>query len=359
MNLTNIANIRLITQQISGTKFKSAQGIVEWMGAMQAQDYRMAKWAIGIRSLNATEKKIDGSIDAGEIIRTHVLRPTWHLVSSTDIYWMLALTAPRIKAAQKSREKQLELTEKIFTKSNAVIEKALRDGNHLTRTELVSELGKANIATDNNRSAHLLFNAELEGIICSGISKENQTTYALLRERVPDKKILNKEEALAKLAQRYFESHCPASLQDFAWWSGLSAADAKHALEMIKPHFIAEKIDSQIYWFPNAFSISKNYKESLYLLPAFDEFIISYKDRTAALVFEHHKKAVSNNGIFWPTIVINGQVRGIWKRATTKNKTILETKFFEPPHKTLKLLIEKASEKYSFFLNKKLELAHG
>ena len=358
MNLTDISNIRLITQQIAGTKFKSPKEIVSWMGAMQAQDYRMAKWGIGLRTPKATEKIVEDAINKGEIIRTHLLRPTWHFLSSDDIYWMLELTAPRLKVFQRSREKQIGLTEKIFTKSNLVIEKVLRDGKHLTRAELLAELGKAKIATDNFKSSHILFRAEIEGIICSGITKTKQTTYALLSERVLENKKLNKDEALSKLAKKYFESHCPATLQDFIWWSGLTVSDAKLAFEMIKSDFISEKIESQTYLFPNSFSIPKKFKEAVYLLPAFDEFLISYKVRTAAIAFENHRHAFSNNGIFWPTIVINGQVRGIWKRIIKKDKIVMETNFFERPDENINVLVEKAAERLSYFLNHKTGIIH-
>jgi hypothetical protein len=329
------------------------------MGAMQAQDYGMAKWAIGIRTPKSTEKAIIAAIDSGEIIRTHLLRPTWHFVSADDIYWMLELTAPRIRASMRSRNNQLELTEKIFKKSKTIFEKILRDGNHLTRAELLSGLNKARITTDNNRLSHILFIAELDGIICSGKSKEKQITYALLGERVPENKKLNKDEALSKLAKKYFESHCPAALPDFIWWSGLSATDAKHAFEMIKSGFISEKINGQTYLFQGSFPLLKKYKESTFLLPAFDEFLISYKNRTAALELEHHPKAFSNNGIFWPTIIINGQVRGIWKRTLKKDKVIVESRYFERPDKNIKVLIEKASEKFGYYLSKKIEVVHG
>ncbi|MEO6706678.1 MAG: winged helix DNA-binding domain-containing protein [Ginsengibacter sp.] len=358
MTLTDVAAIRLISQQIAGSRFKTPKEMVGWMGAMQAQDYRMAKWAVGIRIPNATEKNIEAAIDSGKIIRTHLLRPTWHLVAADDIYWMLELSAPRIKAAQKSREKQLELTEKIFIKSNTIFEKALAGGKHLTRVEMLQELAKVKIATDNNRSSYLLFNAESEGIICSGKTKDKQITYALLNERVPENKKLNKDEALYRLANKYFKSHCPATLQDFTWWSGLSVSDAKHALEIIKPGFISDKIGSGIYWFPDSFSIPKNYKESAYLLPAFDEFLISYKDRTAALAFENHKKAFSNNGIFWPTLVVNGQVKGIWKRTFKKDKVIVTISFFGAPGKDIIGLVEKAAEKLGYFLGHEIEMIH-
>ncbi|MEO8413932.1 MAG: winged helix DNA-binding domain-containing protein [Ginsengibacter sp.] len=354
MNLRDIANYRLMSQQIEGTKFKAAKDLVSWMGAMQAQDYSMAKWGIGMRLLTATENNIDEAIDSGEIIRTHVLRPTWHFVSAGDIYWMLELTGPAIKALAKSREKQLDLTEKIFSKSNAVIEKALRNGKHLTRDELKTVLRKNKIAVDNSRASHLFLRAELEGIICSGIHKEKKFTHALLGDRVLKTKKIHKEEALAMLAQRYFTSHAPATLQDFTWWSGLSAKNARHAFEIIKNNFISETINAQTFWFPGTLAALKAHMKSVYLLPAFDEFLVSYKDRSAAIVFEHQEKAFSNNGIFWPTILINGRVSGIWKRTIKKNTITIETDFFQPANKTTKALVEKAGRGLSHFLNKKI-----
>jgi len=358
MNLADIAQFRLGSQQIAGTKFKTVKDIVAWMGAMQAQDYAMVKWAIGVRLPNATERVIETAINNGEIIRTHLLRPTWHLVSADDSYWMLELTAPQIKAALKSRHKELELSETIFAKSNTIIEKALRGGKHLIREELMAALGKAKIATGDNRASHLLLRAELDGIACSGATKAGKQTYALLAERVPKTKPLAKEEALAKLAKKYFTSHGPATLQDFVWWSGLSVGEAKLALDMIKPDFVSKSIDAQTYLLPNSFSIPKTGKESVYLLPAFDEFIISYKDRSASLPFENHNKTISNNGIFRPVIVVNGQVTGIWKRTVKKEKVIVETEYFNQPSKTTKSLVEKAAIRFGNFLEKKTELNH-
>lgn len=353
MNLTDIAHIRLISQQIAGTKFKTVKDLVGWMGAMQAQDYAMVKWAVGVRLPHSTDQEIETAINNGEIIRTHLLRPTWHLVSADDIYWLLELTAPRIKASLKPRHQELGLSETVMTKSRTIIENALSGGRHLTREALIAEFEKANIATDNNRASHLFSRAELDGVICSGTVKGKKQTYALLEERVPKTSSLPKEKALASLAKRYFTSHNPATLQDFAWWSGLSVGDARQALEMVKSDFVSETIDSQTYWFTNSFSMPKTDKESVYLLPAFDEFIISYKDRSASLPFENHSKAVSNNGMFWPIIVVNGQVTGIWKRTIKKDKVIVETEHFNQPNKTTTDLIEKAARQFGDFLGKK------
>ena len=356
MNLADIVNFRLISQQIAGTTFKTAKDIVGWMGAMQAQDYAMVKWAVGVRLPGATDSTIENAINRGEIIRTHLLRPTWHLVTADDIYWMLALTAPRIKASVKSSHKRLELSETILLKSNTIIEKALRDGKHFTREALVAELGKAGIATDENRASHLLVWAELNGIICSGAMQGGKLTYALLEERVPKTRLLHKEEALAALAKKYFTGHCPAALDDFIWWSGLSAGDAKHALELVKSNFVAVTIDSRTYWLTHSYSTPKIDEESVHLLPAFDEFIISYKDRRASLPYENKKKAVSDNGIFRPIIVLNGLVIGIWTRTAKKDRVFVELDLFQPPGKISGDLIEKAVNLYGGFLGRKAEI---
>ena len=356
--MTDIANIRLFSQQIEKTNFKTAKEIVGWLGAMQAQDDSMVKWAVGVRLPNSTDRAIESAINNGEIIRTHLLRPTWHLVSAEDICWILELTAPQIKAALKSRHKELEISDIIVTRSNTVIRQALSDGKHLTRSELVAELEKNRIMTNENRASHLLLRAELDGIVCSGVIKGKNQTYALLEERVPKTKPMSREIALANLARRYFASHCPATLQDFIWWSGLSIGDARQALEMVKSDFISKTIDSNIYWFTNFISSPNLDKEGVHLLPAYDEFIISYKDRSASLPFKNHNKAVSNYGIFRPIIVVNGQVVGIWKRTIKKDKVVVEAEFFKQPNKATIIQIEKATVQYGCFLEKETELVY-
>jgi hypothetical protein len=358
MIFSDIAGLRLINQQIAGTGFGTVKEIVTWMGAMQAQDYAMVKWAIGVRLPDSTEQVIETAIDNREIIRTHLLRPTWHFVSADDIYWMLALTAPRIKASMKSRHQELGLSETVVTQSNDLIEKALGEAKSLTREELIVLLKNAGIATDANRMSHLLARAELDGIVCSGPIKSGKQTYALLEERVPKTKSLMKDEALATLAKKYFASRGPATLQDFVWWSGLSVSDAKHAVELVKSDFISETIASQTYWFTGFNSMPGVDKDAVYLLPAFDEFIISYKDRSASLPFENHKKTVSDNGIFRPVIVVNGQVMGIWKRALKRDRVIVETELFTQPDKIIVSLIEKSLAQYGHFLEKETEINH-
>ena len=357
MDLTEIANFRISNQQVGGTKFKTAKEIAAWMGAMQAQDYAMAKWAIGVRLPGSTGRLIETAIDSGEVLRTHLLRPTWHFVSAENIHWMLALTAQKIKAAMNSRQKQLGLTGAILTKSNAIMEKALKGGKHLTREQLLAELKQAKIAVDENRASHLLARGELDGILCSGATQNGKQTYALLEERVlPQTKKLTREESLAKLAHCYFSSRGPATIQDFAWWSGLSLTEARQGLEMTKADFISETINSQSYWFPNSLGMPKVDHERVFMLPAYDEFIICYADRRAVVPYEEHTRLISDNGIFRPIIVVDGQVIGIWKRTIKKDQVLVEINLFKAPDKTSRNLIEAAALDYGRFLEKKIDL---
>ena len=359
LNLHEIARMRLISQQIATTKFSTPGEIVQWMGAMQAQDFAMAKWAIGIRLPDSTESTVQESLNQGEIFRTHLLRPTWHFVSPQDIYWMLDLTAPRIRQSVKSRQRDLELTPALLKKSNDIIGKVLDRDKQLVREALVNELTKAKIPTDNNRTYHILLWAELEGIICSGAARGNKQTYSLLARFVPKKKGIPREEAIARLAARYFTSHSPATLPDFKWWSGLSVAEARSGIEMNRSFLNPEVIGPETYWLPDSFTIPSATGSSVFLIPAFDEFIISYANRNAVLDWDTLKKSISDNGIFRPVIVIDGQVTGLWKRTLKKDILLLETEFYRKHTKKELSLIQKESERLGRFLKMEVLLKTG
>lgn len=358
MQQFDIAITRLSSQQLTSPGFNSPKELVSWMGAMQAQDYPMARWAIGVRLPEITDPIIEAAIDGAEIIRTHLLRPTWHFVAAENIYWLLDLSAPQIKAAQSSRDRELELSETVYSKSNSIIEKVLNRGMHLTREELIAELSKAGIATNQNRASHLFAHAEVEKIMCSGTSRHGKPTYALLSERVPKAVVLSKEEALAKLARCYFTSRCPATLQDFTWWSGLTTGDARQALEMVKTDFNPQTIKGRTYWMTDDVATQQPDQPSVFLLPTYDEFLISYTDRSASISieFEHHMKEISDRGVFRPIILVNGQVAGIWKRTIKKNTLLLELDYFTKPDKIIVRLIIDAATNFGNFLGKKIEV---
>ncbi|MDR3653222.1 MAG: winged helix DNA-binding domain-containing protein [Paludibacter sp.] len=354
MTLSEISNLRIKNQQIEGLMHRSPKEIVSWFGAMQAQDFTMAKWAIGLRVLNSTEKTIEEAYNNGDILRTHLMRPTWHFVAADDINWMLELTAHRIKQQMNSNNKRLEMTDLIYSKSNKIIEKQLVECKNLTREELTEALKIEKINTNENRLSHILMRAELDRIICSGPLKGKKLTYSLLADRVNSIKTLNKDEALAELAKRYFTSHSPATLRDFIWWSGLSVANARHALELVKSNFISETINSETYWVTNSISMNKYSNPSIHLLPAFDEFLIGYTNREAALKLVDNRKIISENGIFRPTIVAQGQVIGLWKKLAKKNKVMIELNLFQAYEDNIK--IESEIIRYETYLNNKVEL---
>src|SRR5215213_1231205 len=249
MTRPDIITQRLLNQQIATTRFKKPEEIVKWMVAMQSQEYAFAKWAIGLRLPGSTDASIEKAFNNGAILRTHLLRPTWHFVTPGDIRWLLVLTAPRVKAANTYMAGKLGLTNKIFNRSNDIIAKLLQGEKQLNRTAIKTALELAKIKTGENRMSHLLFGAELDGIICSGPREGKQFTYALLDERVQPSKPLTRDEALATLAKRYFMSRGPATLHDFVWWSGLTVKDARAGIATLPSGFEKETIDGKEYIF--------------------------------------------------------------------------------------------------------------
>jgi hypothetical protein len=350
----DISSARLQSQLLNDPKFKSAKEVVQYFGAMQAQDYAMSKWAVGVRLPGSTDASIEKALDKGEILRTHILRPTWHLIASEDIHWMLELTGENVLRQMGSSGRLLGLDEKIFAKSNDIISKALEDGSHLTRDELMEILNHSGIKTNELRGLHLLFYAELTGTICSGERRGKNHSYALLDQRVKRIKHFTKEEALAELGKRYFTSHGPATQKDFAWWSGLSVADSKLAIELNKMHLISETLDGKKY-FRKDFGVIQA-ENSVMLLPAFDEFLIAYKDRSASIHSEHAKHAFTTNGIFRPIIVVNGQVCGTWKRTIKKDKVVIETSLIQKITKRAEKQMQSEAMRFGAFLNKTVEV---
>jgi hypothetical protein len=346
----NILGYRLYNQQINNPSFKTPLEVVQWMGAVQAQDFAGAKWALGLRLPGWTDHEIEQAFNSGEILRTHVLRPTWHFVSPQDIHWMLQLTAPHIEAASVYQFRRMGLDSKVFSRSNKIIVKAFADTDYQTRDELRTALSNAKIDTSEERFIHLLFKAELEGLICSGPRVGKQFTYALLSKRAPHTKVLSPEEALVELTRKYFKSHGPATVQDYAWWSGLSQKQAKTSIEMVTSEMVREKIGEQEFW---SFSQSgvKAKRQSIHLLPAYDEYTVAYADRSPVLDPKYIQR--SGNGIFKPVVIINGNVLGTWARTLKKSEVNVTVQTFTKSTDVEKKGIQAAINRYSKFLDLK------
>lgn len=322
------------------------------MGAVQAQDYAGAKWALGLRMQHATDAEIDKSFADGEILRTHALRPTWHFVTPADIRWVLALTAPRVHQANAFMYRKLELDAEIFKRSNTVLESALRDGQQLTRDELRDMLEKSGIAAnDNLRMAYIMMQAELEGLICSGARRGKQFTYALLDERVPPAKPMELEIALVELARRYFISRGPAKVQDFAKWSGLTTADANRGLDAVKGQLHPEMANGQVYWLPEPAAESQETAPAAHMLSIYDEYISGYKDRSALGNDDVGARLFALGNALSYLVIVDGQIVGTWKRKLTRAAVIVEINLFSKLSEVENQAVSAAIQRFGEFLN--------
>jgi hypothetical protein len=314
MTPLDIARLRLANQQITAHTNMSPQQVVAALGAMQAQDYRSALWAVGLRLSEASEADIERAVAGGAIVRTWAMRGTLHFLASADVRWILGLLAPRIMAGSAYRRRQLEIDDLTLARSRDLFADALFHGRLLARDESMNLLEGAGIKTTGQRGIHILRQLSLEGLLCQATVRGRQPTFALLDEWVPEAETMDREDALAELACRYFGSHGPATLRDFVWWSGLTAADAKAGIELAKTRLAREKADDAVYWMPAKSSASQQVAPVVCLLPGFDEYILGYADREIAMDAVAFQRIVpGGNGVFRPTIVVDGRVVGTWR----------------------------------------------
>ncbi|XYH93524.1 winged helix DNA-binding domain-containing protein [Sorangium sp. So ce1128] len=352
---------RLSAQQIARPELSTPGDVVSRLVAVQAQDHAAAKWAVGLRLPPgaATGAAIERALADGSVLRTHVLRWTWQLVSPADVRWLLALVAPRLIARYARRHLELGLDPATFRRSNAALEKALRDGQHLTRDELAAALEGAGIPARGPRLSHLLGRAELDALLCSGAPRDKEVTYALLDLRAPDARPpLARGEALAELAQRYFRSRGPATVADFAWWAGLTTAEARAGLTAVESALVSEVVDGETTWRSDA-PPAPVASPTAHLLPAFDEYLVAYRDRAAVLDPGHARQVNAGGGMLDPCIVIDGRVAGVWRRTLARRRVAIEANPFEPISKKEQQAVAAAARRYGEFLDLEVELTLG
>ena len=325
MGCSNIAIRRLCSQQLASSIFKRPEEVVAWFGGVQAQDYSGAKWAVGQRINGSTDADIEHALAEKKIVRTWAMRGTFHFVAASDIRWMLALLAPRIIERNARRYRELELDEETLKRSNEVIKNVLQGGNHLTRRELLPILEENGISTEGQRAHYMLQRASLDGIICQTGMYSNNNPIFISMDELPETNTLTRSEALAELTRRYFTSHGPATLQDFVWWSGLLSKDAKAGLEAVESSLESETIEGKTYWYSPLAQNTKHSSPKAHLLPSFDEYLVGYKDRSASLEKVRSKKKNIEN-IMYPTITVDGQIVGTWKRKFKGNEVIMHLK---------------------------------
>jgi len=308
---------RLHAQRIDGSDCTDPAQVVRWMLAMQGQDLPGAKWSVGLRAPGSTLTDVDAALDRGEIIRSWPMRGTLHLVPGEDIGWMLGLTAARTLQSLTTRHRALGLDEPTVTSGREVVIGLLEGGRSATRGELMAAFEAAGISTTGQRGVHLLGLLHQTSDLCLGPMRGTDQEIVLLREWVPKPRILERDEALGEFVRRYFTSHGPATLRDFSWWTKLPLRDAAAGLAVARPDLEEIVVDDTSYWMsaglPDRSPSAKSPK--VHALPGFDEFLLGYTDRSAALAAEHAQAIVpGSNGMFKPTIVADGRVIGTWHR---------------------------------------------
>jgi hypothetical protein len=340
---------------LTGKPAATAGEVVETLGAVQAQDFAGAKWALAQRTRGLTDAQVELEFDSGAFLRTHVLRPTWHFVRPEDIRWMLALTAPRVKAKMKQSGPSLKSLEQVFDRSNAAIEQALSGGKHLTRTELGAALERAGVKVESTqRLGHMMMRAELDAIVCSGARRGKQQTYALLDERVPRTAPIDRDEALHKLTRLYFSTRGPATLQDCAWWSGLTIADVKRGVEIAGTELERVDVDGVAHWFDGR-SIPRA-RSAARLLPNYDEYFIGYRNRDAiATRLGDASAVIGGNALISHVVFVEGQLIGTWKRVAEKKRSVVPIKLGCKLSATERALVGTALERYSTFLGEPVD----
>ncbi len=348
---STVADLRLRNQRIAQSTFGKPEQVVAWLGGLQGQDYAGAKWSIGLRLPGSTDATIEQAIAQRTLVRTWPMRGTLHVVAAADIHWMLALTAPRNLAASARRQQQLGLDDAVLGRCKALFAKALQGDKQLARDALYRLLERAGISVAGQRGYHILWRLALDGLICFGPMQGKQQTFALLDDWVPKTGKLARDEALAELAKRYFTSRGPATFQDYLWWSGLAAADARAGLEMVKPQLASASIRGQDYWLPQSLPHAQGKARAAHALPGFDEYLLGYKNRGAVLDAAHAGKVCpGGNGMFASTMLIQGRIVGTWRRTLKKNAVAIVASPFSALNKTQAALFADAARRYADFL---------
>jgi hypothetical protein len=349
----NIAHERLTNTLLTGSGNRSPEQVVQLLGAVQAQDYAGAKWAVSMRSNDTSDSAIEQAFTEGRILRTHVLRPTWHFVLPEDIRWLLALTAPRVSAAMASYNRKMELTPRVFARCNNLIAKALKGGKHLTRAELRSVLERRHGAIGSaQRLGHIMMQAELDAVVCSGPRRGKQFTYALLDERAPTAMELDRDEALQRLTSRYFATRGPATVHDYAWWSGLTVADARRGIEICARQMDEVELEGRRYWMVPCGRPAAGAGRTVFLLPNYDEYFIGYRDRSAIGARVRSVDLVTGgDALIAHIVVVDGQIVGGWKRMGEGDATVLRMNMLVPLSAAERKGVAREVARFSRFMN--------
>ena len=351
MKLRDIAALRLRTQRIAGGKVDSPDRIVAWFGAMQAQEFAYAKWSIGKRMGEAVEAAVDRAYADGAILRTHALRPTWHFLAAADIRWVLYATSPRVHRTNASVYRNHDMDGGLYAGSRRIIEDALAGGRYRTRRELQALLLENGIEVAGQSLAYVVMRAELDGVLCSGVMRGRQHTYALLDERVPPAAAPTAGEALAELTRRYFRSHGPATVRDYAWWSSLTIKEARRGLDMLGADVERIDVEGRTYWLIDSGINGEEPKPTAHLMQGYDEYIVAYTESRDALWADGATAAgPALRPPFTHAVIVDGQLAGHWRRVPDVRKLVVEVQLYRALKAREKRALDAAAERYRAFI---------
>ena len=340
-----------------GAPFATPAEAVAWSGAVQAQEYAEALWSLGMRVAEHTAADVEAACDRGEILRTHVLRPTWHFVAAADLRWLLRLTAARVQAKTAGRRRELGLDDATLARCNEALAAVLGDGEPRTRRELGAALEAAGIDLTGQRLPHTLGHAELDGVIASGPRRGKQHTYLLLEGRVPAAPQRSREDDVAELVRRYFTSHGPATLRDFAWWSGLTMADGRAGLVALGAELVAQAGADGTPWISAAASVrppAPGHGEDVlqaFLLGTFDELTVAHRDLRNV-----HADGRATNDLLTRPIVVGAITVGGWTRRIARREVTIEAVLDAPLDERQDAALRAAADRFGAFLGLRARL---
>lgn len=350
MTLQEILSLRLHNLQLTATTCTTPRELVARMCAIQAQDYYGSRWAIALRLPgNLTEVDMEQAVIDRQIVRSWPMRCTIHFMAPEDVRWMVDLLAPRVIRNSASRYRQLDLDERIFRKSEHILRDVLKGDKQLTRKELVEALEEQGIDTSDQRGYHITVYAAMDGLICFGPLKGKQATFALTDEWLPSTIPKQRNEALAEVAHRYFMAHGPATVKDFAWWTGLTMADARAGIALADKKLCSITAEGQEFWLSPELAHASTKPTDVFMLPGFDEYMIGYDDRMPQLQ-DNAAYMPPKNGVFANTIVSNGKVCGEWRRTIKSKVVIIEHMLFEAFNANQRNALDNASRRYAQYV---------
>jgi hypothetical protein len=337
---------RIFTQCLVGPKLPEPEDAVRLLPAVQSQEDAHGFWSLGMRTRGSTYAEVKEAFDEGRILRTHMLRTTWHFVTPDDIRWILAATSPRVLTVFGSHFRSLGLDERTQQETGALVVNILEGGQHLTRKEIGAELERQGVTLGGERLTYIVMSAELRGLICSGPMRGAQHTYAVLDERVPPGLTYDKEEAQTELAFRFFKGHGPASLTDFTRWSSLTVTEAREAIQAAAARLDSTEVDGQTQWFDPTAPKPRSAQLTAHLLPLYDEAWLTYPKLNFETAAGHpHSPDMQ---LFTGSVIVRVRNVGTWRRTITTKKLTIETDLApgldDRSHKAVHEAVERLTE---------------